>query len=648
MANDIKTKVIVETELDNKDYIKSLDKQEKAQEKSNKTTEEGVEVSQEMTGALDGMLGSIGLNTGALKGLKSGLTNSVKGFKSLKVAIASTGIGLLVIALGALFTWFNRSSEGQEKLRKGMAVLGAVVDVLMDSVAGLGEALFKMFSDPQKALKDFGELLKTAVQDKISAVLDGVGLLGSAIKKVFEGDFTGALEDAKNGTIKLNNELNPTMIAINLIAEAGKEVVKVFEEIVDESGKAFAIADKENQLFKDKLAFVTKEAELQVGIAEARQKSEDKVNLTNAERLKQSTKAINLTKQLQAERKKILETELKLLLASNDLGLNDDAANQQVQELKKSIILLNKEQADALTGLGNQRAGLIAGIDAELKAEQDKADALDKIQEDRTLKAEEKLILSKEKKSEENALELETAREQADALLVIEDERYKRELILAKDNKAELDLLNFEHQNTIDKINKEGNIRTEGLNKLTLQQKKDSAKEETVAVGGALAEQFGIGKEFALASTLVSAAQGIAKTISNVGMPYAIPFIVGQGVLVAKQISDIKKAEKGMMIGGKRHSQGGTLVEAEQGELIMNRNSVSMFRQELSDISIAGGGIPFAQRGLAVEEASSRAITSNLSSDISSSLNNTRTVLVTEDLESVQSRVSVTENIATL
>jgi hypothetical protein len=648
MANDIKTKVIIETELDNKDYIKGLDKQEKAQEKSNKTTEEGVEVSQEMTGALDGMLGSIGLNTGALKGLKSGLTNSVKGFKSLKVAIASTGIGLLVIALGALFTWFNRSAEGQEKLRKGMAVFGAVIDVLMDSVAGLGESLFKLFSDPKKALEDFGELLKTAVQDKIAAVLDGVGLLGSAIKKVFEGDFTGALEDAKDGAIKLNNELNPTVIAINLIAEAGKEVVKVFEEIVDESGKALAIADKENQLFKDKLAFVTKEAELQVGIAEARQKSEDKVNLTNAERLEQSTKAIDLTKQLQAERKKILETELKLLLASNDLGLNDDAANQKVQELRRSIILLNKEQADALTGLGNQRAGLIAGIEAEVKAEQDKADALDKIQEDRTLKAEEKLIIAKEKKLEENALELDTAREQADALLMIEDERYKRELILAKDNKAELDLLNFEHQNTIDKINEEGNIKIDELNQLTLQQKKDSAKDETVALGGALAEQFGIGKEFAIAATLVNNAQGIAKTISNLGMPYAIPFIVGQGVLIAKQISDIKKAEKGMMIGGKRHSQGGTLVEAEQGELIMNRNSVSMFRQELSDISIAGGGIPFAQRGLAVEEASSRAITSNLSSDISSSLNNTRTVLVTEDLESVQSRVSVTENIATL
>jgi hypothetical protein len=33
-------------------------------------------------------------------------------------------------------------------------------------------------------------------------------------------------------------------------------------------------------------------------------------------------------------------------------------------------------------------------------------------------------------------------------------------------------------------------------------------------------------------------------------------------------------AEKGGLIGGNRHSQGGTLIEAEQGEFIMSRNAV--------------------------------------------------------------------------
>ena len=34
------------------------------------------------------------------------------------------------------------------------------------------------------------------------------------------------------------------------------------------------------------------------------------------------------------------------------------------------------------------------------------------------------------------------------------------------------------------------------------------------------------------------------------------------------------KMEQGGLIGGRRHSQGGTMIEAEQGEFVVNRNAV--------------------------------------------------------------------------
>jgi rRNA processing protein Gar1 len=49
----------------------------------------------------------------------------------------------------------------------------------------------------------------------------------------------------------------------------------------------------------------------------------------------------------------------------------------------------------------------------------------------------------------------------------------------------------------------------------------------------------------------------------------------------------------GGMIGGKRHAQGGTLIEAEQGEAIMSRGSVTMFGPLLSQLNQMGGGTPF-------------------------------------------------------
>ena len=51
--------------------------------------------------------------------------------------------------------------------------------------------------------------------------------------------------------------------------------------------------------------------------------------------------------------------------------------------------------------------------------------------------------------------------------------------------------------------------------------------------------------------------------------------------------------EKGGMIGGRRHAEGGTLIEAEKGEAIMTRGSVAMFAPLLSMMNQAGGGASF-------------------------------------------------------
>ena len=47
------------------------------------------------------------------------------------------------------------------------------------------------------------------------------------------------------------------------------------------------------------------------------------------------------------------------------------------------------------------------------------------------------------------------------------------------------------------------------------------------------------------------------------------------------------------MIGGKRHAQGGTMIEAEQGEAIMTRGAVTQFAPLLSLMNQAGGGTSF-------------------------------------------------------
>jgi hypothetical protein len=57
--------------------------------------------------------------------------------------------------------------------------------------------------------------------------------------------------------------------------------------------------------------------------------------------------------------------------------------------------------------------------------------------------------------------------------------------------------------------------------------------------------------------------------------------------------STTRGMEKGGMIRGKRHAEGGALIEAEGGEAIMTRGAVNLFGPMLSMMNQAGGGKTF-------------------------------------------------------
>ena len=48
--------------------------------------------------------------------------------------------------------------------------------------------------------------------------------------------------------------------------------------------------------------------------------------------------------------------------------------------------------------------------------------------------------------------------------------------------------------------------------------------------------------------------------------------------------------EAGGLVGGRRHSQGGTMIEAEQGEFVMSRNAVQAIGVETLNQMNQGGG----------------------------------------------------------
>ena len=107
------------------------------------------QVSGELTGSLDKMTGGAISKFTAFKGTLKGVTG---GFKSMRIAIISTGIGALIVAIGALTAAFTGSEEGQNKFAKIMSVIGALTGNLTDLLADLGEGIISVFENPKAAM----------------------------------------------------------------------------------------------------------------------------------------------------------------------------------------------------------------------------------------------------------------------------------------------------------------------------------------------------------------------------------------------------------------------------------------------------------------------------------------------------------------
>ena len=77
---------------------------------------------------LSGLMGILDQQTGGViskfKNFRTAMAEATKGAKFLRVALISTGIGALALAIGSLIAAFKNSEKGQNALRKRMLQIG--------------------------------------------------------------------------------------------------------------------------------------------------------------------------------------------------------------------------------------------------------------------------------------------------------------------------------------------------------------------------------------------------------------------------------------------------------------------------------------------------------------------------------------------
>ncbi len=106
--------------------------------------------------------------------------------------------------------------------------------------------------------------------------------------------------------------------------------------------------------------------------------------------------------------------------------------------------------------------------------------------------------------------------------------------------------------------------------------------------------QFRIDQIMRLRETLMSTKAGVMNALAMV--PPNLPLAAVVGAMGAASMAMIAaqkppKMARGGLVGGRRHAQGGTMIEAEQGEFVMSRDAVNTLGVEtMNRINQGGGG----------------------------------------------------------
>jgi hypothetical protein len=235
---------------------------------------------------LPGPLGSIG----------RGLDTFTSSTNKLGLAFKGLGIGLIVSAVGALTAAFSQNEKMTKKLEPLMI---AFEQILGGVFAALEPVIDAMISLATKAMPFVSNAVKV-VYSGITALLQSLGKLGSALMKVFSGDFSGALDDAKSAFTDFGKNYET---ATQNFEKGSNELTKTEKKNLKERGDA-------NKDFLEKQKALLESAE------KARQADLDKAKAIALDGAKTEKEKLDIEKKYAEDtynsKKKLLEDQQKL------------------------------------------------------------------------------------------------------------------------------------------------------------------------------------------------------------------------------------------------------------------------------------------------------------------------------------------------
>lgn len=336
----------------------NVDKLTESIEGTNKEAKKTNQTMSDLEGAADKFTGGFitGLKkaSAALKGMGTGIVNGIKGlrtlkitskttFNAIKVGIASTGIGLLVLALGSLITYFTQSQKGADKLKVAFAAIGTTISVLVDRLSTFGGGLLKIlsgdFSEGVDMLKDSFKGLGEEIRNEAAAATD----LEKANQK---------LQDREIAMIKTRAEARRDIEAAKL---ASADQTKTIQERGEALERAIElekkVANEEIAIAKERARIITEQNALGESMREdleAQAEAEARVIQLEAERDVKLKELVGVLSGYKNATQGLTEDELAAAEAAKKFNDELAARNAKLAEEAAALEVKLAEQYDAI------------------------------------------------------------------------------------------------------------------------------------------------------------------------------------------------------------------------------------------------------------------------------------------------------------
>jgi len=481
--------------------------------------------------------GLTGLDKSAKQG-SQGVSKVSKAFKGLGTAIKAAGIGLVIGALAKLSEIFMQNQKVADTFNTAFEAVSIAFNDFVGFVVNNGGKVvnfFKaIFENPLESVKALGRSIKANIIERFESFLDTLGFLASAVKKVFSGDFKGALEDVKAA----GKESIDVLTGVNNTVDKATEVVsKVSKAVVEYTTNTLKAAKANVELGKQaELAAVINQ-----GLIEKYDRQAEQLRQIRDDESKSSLERIKANEELGKvldEQEKAMKKNAAILVAAAATELSK---NKESVELQKAYI-------EAL----NEQAAIEAQITGFRSEQQTNTNSL--LREQRDLQNELALIGKTDREIERVELQQDY---DAKKLLIereITDEAQKNEMLLA--------------------LQDDFNAKTKVLDDNLKEAKLANAEAVGNAIGtlaGIAGEGTAAGKALGVASATIDTYVGANKAIAQggiAGVAQAIA-IIATGLTNVKTILSTKvpKTNVGGISGGGGKG-GGAQVQAPSFNIV--------------------------------------------------------------------------------